>query len=219
MTPKRYAKLRCVLDRRQPDLTVFLDNVHKTHNFSAIVRSCDAVGVFEAHAVWPHSRLRPNHVTSGGTAKWVRVCVHPDLDSAASVLRGKGMRIVAAHPDAGACDYREIDFTRPTAILLGAELDGVSEAGLRHADVRVAVPMAGMVDSLNVSVAAAILLFEAKRQRESAGLYRSPRLDPEVYARTLFEWCHPEVAAYCRRSNQSYPALDENGDISGPLRR
>ncbi len=218
MTPKRFAKLRAVLDRRQPDLTVLLDNVHKTHNFSAIVRSCDAVGAFEAHAVWPDPRLKANHMSSGGTGKWVRICVHPDLDAAASTLKEKGMRIVAAHRDESALNYRQVDFTRPTAILLGAELDGVSKAGLNHADLRVAVPMAGMVESLNVSVAAAILLFEAQQQREAAGLYDRSRLDPEVYAHTLFEWCHPEVAAYCRRNNLPYPALDENGDISGPLR-
>lgn len=217
MTPERYAKLRGVLDRRQPDLTVLLDNVHKTHNFSAIVRSCDAVGAFEAHAVWPNPKLKPNHMSSGGSGKWIRVRVHPDLDAAASTLRKNGMQIVAAHVDEAARDYREVDFTRPTAILLGAELDGVSDAGLKHADVRVAVPMAGMVESLNVSVAAAILLFEARRQREAAGLYHRSRLDPEVYARTLFEWCHPEVAALCRRNNQPYPALDKNGDILRPL--
>lgn len=216
MTPKRYAKLRGVLDRRQPDLTVLLDNVHKPHNFSAIVRSCDAVGAFEAHAVWPDPKLKPNHMSSGGTGKWVRVRVHPDLDTAVSALRENGLQIVAAHLDEDALDFRQVDYTRPTAILLGAELDGVSDAGLRHADVRVAVPMAGMVDSLNVSVAAAILLFEAQRQREAAGLYDHSRLDAEVYARTLFEWCHPQVAAHCRKNNRPYPALDENGDILKP---
>jgi len=216
MTPKRYAKLRGVLGRRQPDLTVPLDNVHKTHNFSAIVRSCDAVGAFEAHAVWPDPKLKPNHMSSGGTGKWVRVRVHPDLDTAVSALRENGLQIVAAHLDEDALDFRQVDYTRPTAILLGAELDGVSDAGLRHADVRVAVPMAGMVDSLNVSVAAAILLFEAQRQREAAGLYDHSRLDAEVYARTLFEWCHPQVAAHCRKNNRPYPALDENGDILKP---
>ncbi len=216
MTPKRYAKLRGVLDRRQPDLTVLLDNVHKPHNFSAIVRSCDAVGAFEAHAVWPDPKLKPNHMSSGGTGKWVRVRVHPDLDAAVSALRENGLQIVAAHLDEDALDFRQVDYTRPTAILLGAELDGVSDAGLRHADVRVAVPMAGMVESLNVSVAAAILLFEAQRQREAAGLYNHSRLDAEVYARTLFEWCHPQVAAHCRRNNRPYPALDENGDILRP---
>ena len=216
MTPKRYAKLRSVLNRRQPDLTVLLDNVHKPHNFSAIVRSCDAVGAFEAHAVWPDPKLKPNHMSSGGTGKWVRVRVHPDLDTAVSALRENGLQIVAAHPDEDALDFRKVDYTRPSAILLGAELDGVSDAGLRHADVRVAVPMAGMVDSLNVSVAAAILLFEAQRQRQAAGLYDRSRLDAEIYARTLFEWCHPQVAAHCRRNNRPYPALDDNGDILRP---
>ncbi len=215
MTPKRYARLRSVLDRRQPDLTVLLDNVHKTHNFSAIVRSCDAVGAFEAHAVWPNPRLKPNHMSSGGAGKWVRILAHPDLDTAVEILRGKGMQIIAAHLDESARDYRQVDFTRPTAILLGAELDGVSAEGLKHADFNVSISMAGMVESLNVSVAAAILLFEARQQREAAGLYSRSRLDPEIYQRTLFEWCHPEVAAYCRRSNRSYPALDEHGEIVG----
>ncbi len=188
MTPKRYAKLRSVLDRRQPDLTVLLDNVHKPHNFSAIVRSCDAVGAFEAHAVWPDPKLKPNHMSSGGTGKWVQVRVHPDLHTAVSALRDNGLQIVAAHPDEDALDFRQVDYTRPTAILLGAELDGVSDAGLRHADVHVAVPMAGMVESLNVSVAAGILLFAAQRQREAAGLYDHSRVDAEIYSRTLFEW-------------------------------
>lgn len=217
MTPERYARLRAVLDRRQPDLTVLLDNVHKTHNFSAIVRSCDAVGVFQAHAVWPNPKLRPNHMSSGGTRKWVRVQTHPDLAAAVASLRGKGMQIIAAHLAENAVDYRELDFTRPTAIVLGAELEGVSEAALEHADIHALIPMAGLVESLNVSVAAAILLFEAHRQREAAGLYDTSRLDPEEYRRTLFEWCHPEVAAYCRRKRRPYPELDEHGDIAGPV--
>ncbi len=217
MTPGRFAKIRRVLDRRQPDLTVLLDNVHKTHNFSAIVRSCDAVGAFEAHAVWPDPKLKPNHMSSGGTRKWVRVHAHADLDTAVAALRERGMRVVAAHLGEDARDYRQVDFTAPTAIMLGAELEGVSAAGLEHADLQVAIPMAGMVESLNVSVAAAVLLFEAKRQREAAGLYRTSRLDPEVYQRTLFEWCHPEVAAHCRRKNLCYPSLNEDGDIVGPV--
>ena len=217
MTPQRFAKLRRVLDQRQPDLTVLLDNVHKPHNFSAIVRSCDAVGAFEAHAVWPDPRLKPNHLTSGGTGKWISVHAHPDLDTAVTALRRKQMQIIAAHVDGGARDYREIDFTLPTAVLLGAELEGVSQTALEKSDARVAIPMAGMVESLNVSVAAAILLFEARRQREAAGLYRQSRLDPDVYRKTLFEWSHPEVAAHCRKRNRPYPELDENGDIVGGL--
>ncbi|MDH3413267.1 MAG: tRNA (guanine-N2)-dimethyltransferase, partial [Gammaproteobacteria bacterium] len=183
--------------------------------FSAIVRSCDAVGAFEAHAVWPNPRLKPNHMSSGGAGKWVRIQAHPNLDTAVEILRGKGMQIIAAHLNERARDYRQVDFTRPTAILLGAELAGVSAEGLKHADFNVSISMAGMVESLNVSVAAAVLLFEARQQREAAGLYSRSRLDPEIYQRTLFEWCHPDVAAYCRRGNRPYPALDEHGEIVG----
>jgi tRNA (guanosine-2'-O-)-methyltransferase len=219
MTPKRFQKLRRVLASRQPDLTVLLDNVHKPHNFSAILRSCDAVGVFEAHAVWQDPTLRPSHLTSGGTGKWVEIRTHPDIDSAMTSLHGRGFQLVAAHPDDDAHDYRDIDYTRPTALVLGAELEGLGETALVRADVRVGVPMMGMVESLNVSVAAATILFEAQRQRAGAGLYAESRLSPEVYEKTLFEWAHPVIARYCRRHGFAYPALDDEGEILGPLPR
>jgi len=217
MTPQRFQKLRRVLDSRQPDLTVLLDNVHKPHNFSAILRSCDAVGVLQAHAVWGDPTLRPSHLTSGGTSKWVGIRTHPDIDSAATELRKHGFQLVAAHPQGNARDYREIDYTRPTALLLGAELQGLGKAALECADARVCVPMMGMVESLNVSVAAATILFEAQRQRSNANLYAKSRLDPAIYDKTLFEWAHPAVARYCKRRGLEYPDLDDSGDIAGPL--
>ena len=217
MTPQRYQKLRRVLDSRQPDLTVLLDNVHKPHNFSAILRSCDAVGVFEAHAVWGDDTLRPNHLISSGTGKWVGIRTHPDIASAVAELRGHGFQLVAADPEGDAKDYRELDYTRPTALMLGAELRGLGETALECADARVCVPMMGMVESLNVSVAAATILFEAQRQRSNANLYAKSRLDQAIYEKTFFEWAHPVVARYCRRHALKYPDLDHEGEIVGPL--
>ena len=217
MTPQRYQKLRRVLDNRQPDLTVLLDNVHKPHNFSAILRSCDAVGVFEAHAVWQDPKLRANHLTSGGTAKWVGIRTHPDITTAVAELRGQGFQLIAAHPEGDARDYREIDYTRPTALLLGAELQGLGKTALECADERVCVPMMGMVASLNVSVAAATILFEAQRQRQNADLYAESRLDGALYHQTLVEWAHPAVASYCTRHGLPYPELANDGEIVGPL--
>jgi len=213
MSPARYRRARAVLDRRQPDLTVLLDNVHKPHNFSAILRSCDAVGVLEAHAVWPDPVLRPSHHTAGGSARWVRVRAHSSIDRAAAHLKRQGFTLYAAQPGAAARDYRELDYVRPAALVLGAELEGLSEATLALADQSLVIPMHGMVPSLNVSVAAAILLYEAQRQREQAGLYERPRLDPETYRRTLFEWLHPDVADHCRRHGRPYPPLDDEGGI------
>jgi tRNA (guanosine-2'-O-)-methyltransferase len=217
MTPERWRHLRAVLDRRQPDLTVLMDNVHKPHNLSAVVRSCDAVGVLEAHAVGPSPALRPQDGIASGSAKWVKVRAHASIGAAIEHLHGRNFQVLAAHRSAQSIDFRAVDYARPTAILLGAELQGVSAPALALADGHIAVPMVGMVESLNVSVAAAIILFEAQRQRHAAGLYDRPLLDPARYAQTLFEWGHPEVAAYCRRRRLPYPRVDVHGNIIEPL--
>ncbi|NIR28267.1 MAG: tRNA (guanosine(18)-2'-O)-methyltransferase TrmH [Gammaproteobacteria bacterium] len=213
MTPERFLKLRTVLDRRQPDLTVLMDNVHKPHNFSAVLRTCDAVGVYEAHGVWPHPELRPHHQISSGIAKWVKIRTHPTLRDAFTALRASGFLVYAAHASASAHDYRDVSYTRPVAILLGAELHGLSDQSLALADAHVAIPMMGFGGSLNVSVAAATILFEAQKQRLQAGFYARPRLAPDAYARTLFEWAHPDAAERYRRAGRSYPPLDETGNI------
>ncbi len=214
MTPERFDKLRSVLARRQPDLTVLMEDVHKAHNIAAIIRTCDAVGVFEAHAVSEDPDLRRHHMIAAGTRKWVPVRTHAALPAAAATLKNQGFRILAAHLTADAVDYRDVDYTRPTALLLGSELWGVSEAGADLADLAVRVPMQGLVESLNVSVAAALVLFEAARQRERAGLYARCRLDPELQRRRLFEWSHPAVARRCRQRGIDYPPLTEDGDLA-----
>ena len=201
MTPERLAKIRAVLDKRQPDLTVLMERVHKPHNFSAILRSCDAVGVLEAHAI-PAKHGLPDleeaagldlkgktfNETSGSAAKWVGLQVHPDTPSALNHLRARGFQVLAAHFSERALDYRQADYTRPTCILLGTEKWGVSPEAAELADGHILIPMMGMVQSLNVSVAAAVILFEAQRQRLQAGFYQQPRLSPEDYEFWLRSW-------------------------------
>ncbi|MGD8321527.1 MAG: tRNA (guanosine(18)-2'-O)-methyltransferase TrmH [Gemmatimonadota bacterium] len=213
MRPERFHRLARVLARRQPDLTVLMERVNKSHNFSAILRNCDAAGALEAHAVLPETGLDLHHATSAGTRKWIQVRTHPDVTTAVSHLQERGFRVLAAHPSRGARDFREVDFTRPTALMMGAELHGVSDEGLALADEHVMLPMMGMVHSLNVSVATALLLYEAMRQREAAGLYDARRIPDETYRRMLFEWAHPLVAEVCRRQGRPYPELDEDGQI------
>ena len=212
-TEKRFARIRQVLESRQSDLTVLLEKVHKPHNFNAILRSCDAVGVAEAHAELLQGGACLRDLTSQGTAKWVRVHLHDSVADAAAHLKERGFQLVAANPQPGAVDYRDFDFTLPVAVVLGAELYGVSEESLSLVDHTVKIPMFGMGASLNVSVAAALILYEARRQREEAGLYDQPRLDPATHVRLLFEWAHPEVAEYCRKTGRRYPRLSPEGEI------
>lgn len=219
MTPRRFHRLRRVLDRRQPDLTVVLEEVHKPHNFAAIVRSADAVGVFAAHAVTRDGTLAVADAVAQGARRWMRVHTHASLYEAFDGLREAGMHVLAAHLDDGAVDFREVDYTRPTAILLGQERDGVTAEAAARADRWVVVPMRGMVASLNVSVAAALILYEAERQRTAAGLYDRRRLDDETYRRTLFEWAYPQHARRCRREGAPYPPLGDDGEILGEVPR
>ena len=217
MLPERFHRLRSVLDRRQPDLTVLMERVNKPHNLSAILRNCDAVGVLEAHAVPPERGLSLDNETSAGTAKWIPVHRHPDAPTALAALRASGHQLVAAHPGITSVDYRDIDFTRPTAIIVGAELFGLSPETIAEADRTVSIPMTGMARSLNVSVATALLLYEAYRQRDNSGHYDAPRLDPTHRDRLLFEWAYPEIAERFRVRGLPYPEIDQDGGIVGSL--
>lgn len=219
MTARRRRLIDSVLALRQPDLTVLAERLHKPRNFSAIVRTCDAVGIGEVHAVPGDEGLEIHWNTSQGAEKWVRVRPHDSLAAACEHLRGRGFQLVAAHLSEDAVDYREVDYTIPTALLVGTELFGVSAEALALSDRRVMIPMKGMTQSLNVSVACAIVLYEAMRQRDAAGAYGSRPLDTDVRERLRFEWMHPVVAGYCRERGIDYPTLDEDGEVIGPLPR
>lgn len=213
MSQRRLNKLTTVLRQRQPDLTVIMENVHKPHNLAAVLRTCDAVGVFHTHAVSADSRVRASVNAAQGTHRWVPVIKHTRVTEAISAVREQGMQLIAAHPGSAAVDYREPDYTRPTALLLGSEHDGVTPEALAAADQQVIVPMHGMAASLNVSVAAALILYEAEAQRRRAGLYDRPGLNQLVMERLLFEWLQPRMARYCRERGLPYPELDEDGDL------
>lgn len=211
MTPQRFERLQKILTQRQPDLTVLMDNVHKPHNLSAILRTCDATGVYQAHAVYDRTRIKPRRGIASGSKKWVKLKTHQRIDDAIDCLQTTQHQIVVADLHPAAVDYREVDYRQPTAIVLGAEMSGPSHEVVQAARHIISIPMLGMVNSLNVSVAAALILFEAQRQRIEAGLYNESRLEKAVYQTTLFEWAHPQLARFYRRKKIPYPALQADG--------
>jgi len=214
MTPERFAKIQQVLALRQPTLSVLMDEVNKPHNFSAILRTCDAVGVLQAYAVPPKNGDIPTfNATSGSAEKWVAVERREDAVSAVRQLQASGVQVLATHLSQRSVDYREPDYTRPTCILLGAEKWGVSDEAADAADANIIIPMFGMVQSLNVSVAAATILFEAQRQRLSAGMYAASQLPAAELTRLTFEWAYPDLAPLYRERGESYPALGERGEL------
>lgn len=213
MTPERYRKVRAVLDRRQPDLTVITDGVHKEHNIAAIVRTCDAVGIQTIHASLPDNLAHAPAEAAMGSQKWVDVVQHDQGMDAIATLQGRGFQVLAAQYSDRAVPYRDIDYTRPTALMLGTEKFGVSEEAAGQADAHVYIPMMGMVESFNVSVATAIILAEACEQRRRAGLYDRARLDAAQYHELLIRWGYPRVAQRCDEEGLPWPEIDEEGGL------
>lgn len=213
MSPERLARINQLLDARQPDLTLCLESVHKNHNLSAVIRTADAVGVHEIHAVWYDKRGRLSRGTAVGSQKWVKVNHYTELATAIDGLKAQKMQVLVTNLSAQAVDFRTIDYTKPTAIIMGQERYGVTAEALALADQEIVIPMVGMAESLNVSVAASIVLYEAQRQRLNAGLYEQPRLAYAERQRVLFEGGHPLFARICKQKNIPYPAVAEDGQI------
>lgn len=219
MTPERVTRLDEVLAQRQPDLTVFAENLHKPKNFSAMVRNCDAVGINEMHVSPGEEDIRKHWKTSQGAEKWMYIKAHDNTEDACQHLKSRGFQLVAAHLSDAAISFHDVDYTQPIALVLGSELFGVSDQTLSYVDQQINIPMMGVTQSLNVSVACAIVLYEAQRQRQAAGLYDHCRLDHETFTRQRFEWLHPVLTDYCQRHGLPYPSLDESGDLAEPMPR
>ncbi len=221
LLPRRFERLKSVLDNRMSDLTILLEKVEKPHNLSAIMRTCDAVGVLEAHAVSPKTKLNTFNSTAQGSQKWVKLNNHNNVETAIKELKEMGFKLYGTNLEVDAVDYRDCDYTQATAFVLGAEKWGLSESATKLMDKAIFIPMRGMVQSLNVSVAAATLLFEALRQREIAGIIPSQGegLTKKLYTKTLFEWSYPEVAAWCKKEGRSYPRVNSIGEILESLPR
>jgi len=213
MTPKRLERINAMLDKRQPDLTVCMEGLHKSHNLAAVVRTCDAIGVSDVHAVWKSEEAEVRGGSAAGSQNWIDVHNYHKTADAITAMKAQGMQILVTNLSETAVDFREIDYTKPTAIILGQEKFGTSDVALALADQDIVVPMVGMVQSLNVSVACSVVLYEAQRQRQLAGMYDNPKLSHERRQRTLFEGGHPIFAEACQRKGLPYPVIDEDGQI------
>jgi len=215
MNAQRYARILEMLAARQHDLTVCMEQVHKPHNVSAVIRTADAVGVHEVHAIWPGSRMRTMASSAAGSNSWVRVKTHRNIADAVGHLTDQGMQVLATHLSDKAVDFREVDYTRPTCILLGQEKTGITREALNLADREIIIPMIGMVQSLNVSVASALILYEAQRQRQNAGMYQRQKstLAYHEQQRLLFEGGYPVLARVAKHKGLPYPEINDKGEV------
>jgi tRNA (guanosine-2'-O-)-methyltransferase len=188
---KRLQRIENTLRHKQPILQVFLDDVHSSQNLSAIIRSCDGVGVLDLYYHTSDNRdLRIHKTITQGAHRWVNR-TRVDTEERTVFLKKKqkeGYQVVVTHLSAKAVSYQSLDYTKPTVFVLGNEKDGVSDDVIALADEVIIIPMRGMVQSLNVSVATALLLYEAQRQLQISGSYDVPQLSLEEQTKIKNEW-------------------------------
>ncbi|MEM6964732.1 MAG: RNA methyltransferase [Bacteroidota bacterium] len=176
MTPERKAKFRAVVKNRQSNLTVVLENVHDLHNIGAVMRTCDSVGIKEIYVLYTEANLDQEHLqlaarSSSGARKWVDVRYFTKIKPCFEHLRKNYDYIFATHLDEAAQSLYDLDLTQSVALVFGNEHEGISEAALKWCDGNFIIPQVGMVQSLNISVACAVSIYEAKRQRINKGFY------------------------------------------------
>lgn len=190
MTPERIARIRSVISHRQFDLTVVMENIFDPHNISAVMRSCDAVGIQELYVL--NTRIPPHKKwgakSSASAAQWLTVHTFTDVESCFTALRKKYQKIYTTHLASTSQSLYELDLTQPVALVFGNEAEGVSEEVCQLADGNFLIPQVGMVKSLNVSVACAVTLYEAFRQRWQAGYYQQPTRFQEQKAALEGQW-------------------------------
>ena len=186
---RRLARLETVLRHRQPDMTVVMENIHDPHNVSAMLRSCDAAGVLEAQLLYNIDAFpKIGKKSSASAGKWVERRKFKSVTDCYAKLRSEGFVIYATRLDERAQSLYDLDLTRKVAFVFGNEHRGVSDEAAEKADEIIQIPMLGMIQSLNVSVACAIVLYETLRQRLKKGDYANPKFRKEEFERLLDEW-------------------------------
>ena len=190
MTPERLHKLTEVLKKRQIDITIVLENVFDPHNISAVMRTCDAVGIQEIHIL--NTRI-PRHKkwgarSSSSAAKWLTIHQYEEVDACFSKLRKDYGRILTTHLASDAVPLHTLDLTQSVALVFGNEHSGVSDEIRSLADGNFMIPQVGIIQSLNISVACAVTLYEAFRQKELAGHYQRLDLDHPTKKQVRADW-------------------------------
>ncbi len=190
MTPERYDRLTAVLNKRQPDITVVLENVFDPHNISAVMRTCDAIGmqdIFILNTKIPRHK-KWGEKSSSSAAKWLTIHQYTDAEECFTELRKRYKKIYTTHLSTDAVGLHELNLTEPVALVFGNEHSGVSDEIIGMADGNFIIPQVGIIKSLNISVACAVTLYEAFRQKNIAGHYNSIKLEGEQLNTLRNEW-------------------------------
>lgn len=189
-TPERVDKLHSVLLKRQKSLTVVMENISDPHNISACLRSCESVGILEVCLVYHSGQQFPafNKTSSASASKWIESRRFDSIKDCYSALRKEQKRIFTTHLGKDSVSIYDLDLTQNVALVFGNEHAGVSDEAVELADGNFLIPQIGVIQSLNISVACAVSVFEAFRQRQVKGMPSPPELSAGEIELKLQQW-------------------------------
>lgn len=162
-----------VLSKRTRHITVVLENIYHPHNASAVVRSCDCFGIQDVHVIEGHNEYNINPYVVRGSAKWISIYKYPQVESEESCfkqLKKQGFRLIGTSPNPEYRSIREVETDAKMALVFGTEETGLSNYAMNQMDDFVHIPMQGFTESFNISVSAAICLYETTNKIRSAGI-------------------------------------------------
>jgi tRNA (guanosine-2'-O-)-methyltransferase len=190
MTEERLEKIAKVLQQRQYTLGVVLENVEDPHNIAAVLRTCDAAGVQDVFVIDSDPKLKNTlgWRSSRSATKWMTVHHFNHVKDCVVVLKQRFDLILTTHLSSNAVSVYESDLTRSVAIVFGNEKEGLSKEILEHTDSNIIIPQYGMLQSLNISVACAVTIFEAVRQRTTKGMYDSASMPADILEALQTKW-------------------------------
>jgi tRNA (guanosine-2'-O-)-methyltransferase len=190
MTPERTVRINNVLDNRQPDITILMENIHDPHNIAAVMRTCDAIGITEIficnHTIPMHKKFGAK--SSSSANKWLIIHQFDNVNDCVQAIKAKSYKMYATYLHQESKSLYELDLTEPTCLVFGNEKDGVTQEMLTHCDGNFIIPQVGMIKSLNISVACAVSLYEAFRQKTLASHYNTRRLSNEMQTFLSNKW-------------------------------
>ncbi len=204
---KRKERIKEILSQKQPTLQVMLDDVSNSQNVSAIIRSCDGVGVLNLYySTKDDLNLRIHKTITQGTHRWLNR-ERIDYKDRVDFLRKRqkeGFQVVVTHLAEKSVSFTKVDYTKPTLLVMGNEHEGISDEVLAVADKNIVIPMRGMAQSLNVSVATALILYEAGRQRDEAKMYDKAQISIESMEKIMEDWIYRDVIRHRSKGRVFY---------------
>lgn len=187
----RSEKIYNAIKNKQTSLTIVFENISDPHNVSAVLRTCESVGLYEVYVIdnlQGDQKFNPGWRSSASAFKWLKIHYFKDITSCMEIVKRKFENIYATHLGEASSNVFNVNYTQSTAVILGNEIDGISSEMLKYCNGNIFIPQMGMIQSLNISVASAVILYEACRQRLLFDKYNGNDIDENTVQKLLSEW-------------------------------